>query len=158
MLESCRYGYGNFKKQKTTILSHNMIFNTTVQIFRLLLSRKCVCRLVPINCDFSWPAVRVRLMTCRLIGNYHDREFTLYLIWVLVWKLCRCTYETLINAFCTTQQFDKILLQPNIRAKKKKCDTCVGKQAEFHVMHARCFDTLWLYCTPLPSPASHVCV
>ena len=27
------------------------------------------------NCDFSWPAERVRLRTCRLIGNYLDREF-----------------------------------------------------------------------------------
>ena len=74
----CRYGYSNFKKQKTIIPSHNMILNTTVQIFQLLLTRKYVCRLVPINCDFSGPAERVRLMTCRLIGNYHDREFTLY--------------------------------------------------------------------------------
>ena len=78
MLKLCKYGYGNFKKQKTVIPSHNMILNTTVQIFQLLLSRKYVCRLLPINCDFSGPAERVRLMTCRLIGNYHDREFTLY--------------------------------------------------------------------------------
>ena len=78
MLKLCKYGYGNFKKQKTVIPSHNMILNTTFQIFRLLLSRKYVCRLLPINCDFSTPAERVRLMTCRLIGNYHDREFTLY--------------------------------------------------------------------------------
>ena len=78
MLKLCRYGYGNFKKQMTIIPSNNMILNTTVQIFRLLLTRKYVCRLVPINCDFSGPAERVRLMTCRLIGNYHDREFTLY--------------------------------------------------------------------------------
>ena len=76
--------YGNFKKQKTIIPSDKMILNTTVQIFRLLLSRKYVCRLVSINRNFSGPAERVRLMTCRLIGNYHDREFTLYLIWVLV--------------------------------------------------------------------------
>ena len=78
MLKLCRYGYGNFKKQKTIIPSNNMILNTTVQIFRLLLTRKYVCQLVPINCDFSGPAERVRLMTCRLIGNYPDREFNHY--------------------------------------------------------------------------------
>ena len=43
ILKLCRYGYGNFKKQKTIIPSLNMILNTTVQIFRLLLSRKYFC-------------------------------------------------------------------------------------------------------------------
>ena len=75
MLKLCRYGYGNFKKQKTIIPSNNMILNITVQIFRLLLTRKYVCRLVPINRNFSGPAERVRLMTYRLIGNYSNKEF-----------------------------------------------------------------------------------
>ena len=87
MLKLCRYGYGNFKKQMTIIPSNNMILNTTVQIFRLLLTRKYVCQLVPINCDFSGPAERVRLMTCRLIGNYHDREFMLYYRCILTLEL-----------------------------------------------------------------------
>ena len=84
MLKLCKYGYGNFKKHKRVIPSHNMILNTTVQIFRLLLSRKYVCRIISINRNFSGPAERVRLITCRLIGNYHDREFMLYLIPVKV--------------------------------------------------------------------------
>ena len=47
-----------FKKQKAIIPSHNMILNTTfkAQIFQLFLSRTYVCRLVPINSDFSGPA------------------------------------------------------------------------------------------------------
>ena len=32
MLKSCRYGYGNFKKQKTIIPSNNMILNTSPDI------------------------------------------------------------------------------------------------------------------------------
>ena len=96
MLKLCRYGYGNFKKQKTIIPSNNMILNTTVQIFRLLLTRKYVCQLVPINCDFSGPAERVRLMTCRLIGNYHDSEFMLQCVGAIVGDVggqdCRAKY------------------------------------------------------------------
>ena len=53
MLKLCRYGYGNFKKQTTIIPSNNMILNTTIQIFWLLLTRKYVCRLVPINWQLS---------------------------------------------------------------------------------------------------------
>ena len=103
MLKLCRYGYGNFKKQKTIIPSNNMILNTTVQIFWLLLTRKYVCRLVPINCDFSGPAERVRLMTCRLIGNYHDREFTLYCLYGQILKMtARGTMEyfDVCNSWC----------------------------------------------------------
>ena len=103
MLKLCRYGYGNFKKQKTIIPSNNMILNTTVQIFRLLLTRKYVCRLVPINCDFSGPAERVRLMTCRLIGNYHDKEFTLWPICKVVTQLKRWMKMLDKSILCSTK-------------------------------------------------------
>ena len=36
------------------------------------------CRVAPINCDFSGTAERLRLMVCRLIADYHGREFHHY--------------------------------------------------------------------------------
>ena len=42
------------------------------------LVRNYVCRVASINCEFSGPAERVRLMISRLIGNYPAGEFHHY--------------------------------------------------------------------------------
>ena len=80
MLKLCRYGYGNFRKQKTIIPSNNMILNTTVQIFRLLLIRKYVCRLVPINCNFlglpSESANRVLSRICAFLVFFRPNFYS----------------------------------------------------------------------------------
>ena len=36
------------------------------------------CQVAPINCDFSGTAERLRLIVCRLIADYHGREFHHY--------------------------------------------------------------------------------
>ena len=67
---------GNFRKKETIILYINMslkiILSTDIYV---ALSRNYVCRVDPINRNFSGPAKRVRLMTCRLIGNYPAKEY-----------------------------------------------------------------------------------
>ena len=60
-----------YRRQWTRLIIWFTTFNTDISAAP---GRNYVCRVAPINCNFSGPAERVRLMIHRLIGNYPARQ------------------------------------------------------------------------------------
>ena len=66
---------GTFLAEELLEKGDNHFVPSQVLIFMLLLSRNYVFRVDPITRDYSGPAERVRLVTCRLTFDYPAKEY-----------------------------------------------------------------------------------